>query len=120
MDDEAREIRQELRRLNVRLVVAISLAVFTGCYRSQAGLTNLSETMTNNTGHVAFYWASKFSKFARLCSLMVVFELLFVPVVVLRMRSLRRESDRFLVLASICVLISLSFLAYLRWFVVVV
>lgn len=121
--DGAREIRQELRRLTARFFVAVSLDLFTGVCKRAAGLDRSdtkpgTETMKN--GHVALSWASEFNLLAHLCFLLVISQITTAPVVVVeRMRKLRLECDVQLVMGLICVIISFSFLAYLRWFVVV-
>lgn len=124
--DEIREKREELRRLSAMLIVAVLLTLFTEYCKLQCGL-DLSGTKKTETIHVALYWASKLNKLSRLCFLMVILDIwtvildfALVPVVVERIRRRREESDVMLAFGSIFLLISLSFLAYLRWLVVVV
>lgn len=121
--DGGGERRQELRRLTARFLVAVSLNLFTGAWERAAGF-NRSDPPNPETknGHVAFYWASMFNRMAHLSFLLVIWQINITPlsmVVVERMRRIREDCDLQLLLGLICVMISFSFSAYLRWFVVV-
>ncbi|XP_010459919.1 PREDICTED: uncharacterized protein LOC104740891 [Camelina sativa] len=114
-EEELRERREELRRLSVRFFVAVSLNLSAGvCKR----VTGLDGSGTENGDHVALYWAKKFSRMAEISCMIVIIQIVFVTVVMARrMRSLRRDCDVQLVVGFICLLVSLCFSAYLRWFV---
>ncbi|XP_006303783.2 uncharacterized protein LOC17899362 [Capsella rubella] len=124
-DDGGHERREETRRVNDRFFVAVSLAIFTGICKRAAGF-DVSDTNpgteSTKSGHVAFYCALELNKLADQCFLFAIIRLTlsflgltFAPVV---MRRLREETDMKLMMGSFCLVVSLCFLAYLRWFVV--
>ncbi|AAF16538.1 T26F17.18 [Arabidopsis thaliana] len=119
--EEQRERREELRRMAVRFVVAVALDLFTGVYKRAAGFEGSdpnSGTETTENEHRAFFWASGFNKAAHFSFMLVIFQILAsVVVLARRMRSFREDCDMKLLLGLICVTISLSLMAYLRWWV---
>lgn len=114
MREEEREIRKdqgerrkELRRLTVRFFVAVAFYRFTG-----AGFDGSDQ----NSG-TEFYWASTFNKMAHFSFLWVTSQIALSTVVLARflwMRSLREVCDKELVLGFIFLMISFSFMVYLR------
>ncbi|KAG7592567.1 hypothetical protein ISN45_Aa01g014380 [Arabidopsis thaliana x Arabidopsis arenosa] len=106
------EGREELRRLNGRFFVAVLLELSTKLCKRAAG----SET---KTGHVAYSWAMEFNLWAHLAFTLVIFRTIFAPMVVKLegMRKVRQECDVQLLVGLICVVLTLSFSAYLRCFV---
>lgn len=111
-----REKRAEFRRLSVRFLVAVMLDIFRMYCEQQAYSDSNPETKTG--GSVSLYCASELNKLANACFLMVIIKIALVPMQVERMRRLQEESDVKLVIGSICLMFSLSFLVYLRWFVI--
>ncbi|KAG2303541.1 hypothetical protein Bca52824_032192 [Brassica carinata] len=108
------EIHDEIRRVTDRFYVAVLLDIVTRSCRRHFGL---DQTETKGV-HVAAYWAKEFNLLAQLCFLTVMIGIVQVPAVVERMRRVQPDADLRLGLGIICLSISLSFLAYLRWFVV--
>ncbi|EOA39330.1 hypothetical protein CARUB_v10012374mg [Capsella rubella] len=116
-DEEQRERLEEIRRLNVRFLVAVALYLFTGVRKRAAGFIGSDP---NSEDSVAFFWASKFNRAAEFSSLMVISTLITSTVAFegpRRMRNLLVNCDIQLVLSFICLLISFAFSAYLCWFV---
>ncbi|XP_010459918.1 PREDICTED: uncharacterized protein LOC104740890 [Camelina sativa] len=124
MDDEdgAREIREETSRVNDRFFIAVSLAILTGICKRASDFDVSDPTETTKNGHVAFYCASELNKLADMCftfaSIRIAIAMLSVTFAPVAMRRLREESDMKLMIGSICLVLSLCFSAYLRWFVV--
>ncbi|ESQ34599.1 hypothetical protein EUTSA_v10009704mg [Eutrema salsugineum] len=117
--DEVRERRQERRGLNARLFVAGLIIVSVECCsRVQAGLNLSDPNPGTKTEHVALDLASELYKIAAVCAAKVMISVALVPDVVEGMRRTQLQSDFVLVIASICVLISVSCLAFFRFFVV--
>ncbi|XP_019091516.1 PREDICTED: uncharacterized protein LOC104743451 [Camelina sativa] len=121
-DDGGRERREETRRVNDRFFTAVSLVIFTGICKRASDFDVSDPTVTTKNDHVAFYCASELNKVAGMCFTFVIVRiglsmlgLTFAPVV---MRRLRQESDMRLMMGSICLMLSLCFSGYLRWFIV--
>ncbi|KAH0878204.1 hypothetical protein HID58_065598 [Brassica napus] len=115
MDGGVLEIHDEMRRVTDRFYVAVLLDIFTRYCKRRFGL-DLKETTKDE--HVAVYWAKEFNLLAHLCFPTVMIGIVQVPAVVERMRRVQPDADMRLGLGIICLSISLSFSAYLRWFVV--
>ncbi|KAJ4916370.1 hypothetical protein Rs2_01920 [Raphanus sativus] len=113
MDRGVLEIHDELRRVTDRFYVAVLLDIFTRSCGRHFGL----DQKETKDGHVAAYWAKEFNLLAHLCFLTVMIGIVRVPAVVERMRRVRADADVRLGLGIVCLSISLSFLAYLRWLV---
>uniref|UniRef100_M4ERD0 Uncharacterized protein n=2 Tax=Brassica campestris TaxID=3711 RepID=M4ERD0_BRACM len=113
MDGGVLEIHDEMRRVTDRFYVAVVLDIFTRYCKRRFGL-DLKETKEE---HVAVYWAKEFNLLAHLCFLTVMIGIVQVPAVVERIRRVQPDADIRLGLGIICLSISLSFSAYLRWFV---
>ncbi|RID46705.1 hypothetical protein BRARA_I03349 [Brassica rapa] len=94
MDGGVLEIHDEMRRVTDRFYVAVLLDIFTRYCKRRFGL-DLKETKEE---HVAVYWAKEFNLLAH-------------------MLVVQPDADLRLGLGIICLSISLSFSAYLRWFV---
>lgn len=114
MDGGVLGIHDEIRRVNDRFYVAVLLDIVTRSCRRYFGL---DQTETKD-GHVATYWAKEFNLLAHLCFLSVMIGIVQVPAVVERMRRVQPDADIRLGLGIVCLSVSLSFLAYLRWFVI--
>ncbi|KAH0911730.1 hypothetical protein HID58_035051 [Brassica napus] len=113
MDGGVLEIHDEMRRVTDRFYVAVLLDIFTRYCKRRFGL-DLKETKEE---HVAVYWAKEFNLLAHLCFLTVMIGIVQVPAVLERIRRVQPDADLRLGLGIICLSISLSFSAYLRWFV---
>ncbi|KAG7597889.1 hypothetical protein ISN44_As06g021970 [Arabidopsis suecica] len=109
------EGREELRRLKGRFFVAVLLELSTRVCKRAAG----SYPNPTKTGHVAYSWAMEFNLWAHLAFTLVIFRTIFAPMVVKLegMRKVRQECDVQLLVGLICVVLTLSFSAYLRCFV---
>ncbi|XP_010477447.1 PREDICTED: uncharacterized protein LOC104756539 [Camelina sativa] len=121
-EDGVRERREEASRVNDRFFIAVSLAILTGICKRASDFDVSDPAETTKNGHFAFYCASELNKLADMCftfaSIRIAIAMIGVTFVPVAMRRLREESDMKLMIGSICLMLSLCFSAYLRWFVV--
>ncbi|XP_024008047.1 uncharacterized protein LOC112084026 [Eutrema salsugineum] len=108
--------REELHRLRPRFLLAVLLEIFSAIYGREAGF-DISSDPNPKAGGVAFGWAKEFRLLAFLSFVMVSFTIARVPLEAERLRRAQEECDVYLGLGSLCLLISLSFSAYVHWFV---
>ncbi|KAG7592569.1 hypothetical protein ISN45_Aa01g014400 [Arabidopsis thaliana x Arabidopsis arenosa] len=116
-DDGAFERRKVQRRLIVRFAVAVTLVLFTGVYKRAAGFNGSDPNLGTENEHDAFYWASMFNKAAQIYSLAATIHTLpttLMLALVMRCR-IYCNCDTQILMSFVCLTISLSLMAYLRW-----